>query len=224
MLAIWSWVPLPFLNPVFTSGSSQFTCCWRLAWRILSITLLACEMSSIVWWFEHSLALLFSGIGMKRELFQSCGHCWVFQICWHIECGTLTAASFRIWHSSAGILLTLLAPYLVMHPKAHVTSHSRMSGCGWMTTSSWLSRSLTPFLYSSSVYSCYIFLIFSASVRSLLFLPFIVPILAWNVPLVSPVFLKRSLVFPILLFSSISFNCSLKKEETLKRCTDVEPW
>ena len=33
----------------------------------------------------------------------------------------------------------------------------------------------------------------------------------WNVPLVSPVFLKRSLVFPILLFSSISLHCSLKK-------------
>ena len=43
-------------------------------------------MSAIVWWFEHSLALPFFGIGMKTDLFQSCGHCWVFQICWHIEC------------------------------------------------------------------------------------------------------------------------------------------
>ena len=34
---------------------------------------------------EHSLALSFFGIGMKTDLFQSCGHCWVFQICWHIE-------------------------------------------------------------------------------------------------------------------------------------------
>ena len=25
--------------------------------------------------FEHSLALLFFGIGMKTDLFQSCGHC-----------------------------------------------------------------------------------------------------------------------------------------------------
>ena len=37
-------------------------------------------------WTEHSLALPFFGIGMKIDLFQSCGHCWVFQICWHIEC------------------------------------------------------------------------------------------------------------------------------------------
>ena len=100
MLAIWSLVPLPFLKPAWISGSSQFTYCWSLAWRILSITLLACEMSAIVQWFEHSFALPFFGIRMKTDLFQSCGHCWVFQICWHIECSTFTASSFRIWNSS----------------------------------------------------------------------------------------------------------------------------
>ena len=59
--------------------------------------------------------------------------------------------------------------------------------------------------------SCHLFLISSASVRSILFLSFIVPIFAWNVPLLSPVFLKRSLIFPILLFSSVSLHCSLKR-------------
>ena len=49
-----------------------------LAWRILSITLLVCEMSAIVRRFEHSLALPFFGIGMKTDLFQSCGHCAEF--------------------------------------------------------------------------------------------------------------------------------------------------
>ena len=34
---------------------------------------------------------------------------------------------------------------------------------------------------------------------------------AWNVPLIAPILLKKSLVFPILLLSSISFHCSLKK-------------
>ena len=34
MLVIWSLVPLPFLNPAWTSGSSCFTYCWNLAWRI----------------------------------------------------------------------------------------------------------------------------------------------------------------------------------------------
>ena len=113
MLAIWSLVPLPFLKPAWTCLSSWFTYCWSLAWRILSITLLACaaaakslqscltlcdpidrspagstvpeilqartlewvaiafsvlvcEMSVIVQWFEHSLALPFLGIGMKN--------------------------------------------------------------------------------------------------------------------------------------------------------------
>ena len=47
----------------------------KLAWRILSITLLACEMSAIVQQFKHSLALPFFGIGMKTDLFQSCDHC-----------------------------------------------------------------------------------------------------------------------------------------------------
>ena len=66
------------------------------------------------------------------------------------------------------------------------------------------------FLYSS-VYSYHLFLIFSASVRSLPFLSFIVPIsYAW-VPLVSLIVLKRSLVFPILLFCSISLHWSLRK-------------
>ena len=42
MLAIWSLVPLLFLNPAWTSESSWSTYCWNLAWRLLSITLLAC--------------------------------------------------------------------------------------------------------------------------------------------------------------------------------------
>ena len=139
MLAIWSLVPLPFLKPAWTSGSSQFKYCWSLAWRILSITLLACEMSAIVWQFEHSLPLPFFGIGMKTDLFQSCGHCRVFQIYWHIECSTFTASSFRIWNSSTEIPSSPLALFVVMLPKAHLTSHSRMSGSRSVITPSWIS-------------------------------------------------------------------------------------
>ena len=46
MLAIWSLVLLPFLKPAWTSGSSRFTYCWSLAWRILSVTLLACAAAA----------------------------------------------------------------------------------------------------------------------------------------------------------------------------------
>ena len=95
--------------------------------------------------------------------------------------------------------------------KAHLTSHSRMSGSRWAITPLLLSESLRSFLYSSSVYSCHFFLISPALVRSLPFLSFIEPIFAWNVPFVSLIFLKRSLVFPILLFSSISLHWWLRK-------------
>ena len=93
MLAIWSLVPLPFLNPAWTSGSSLFTLLkpglenfehyFASVWD-------ECNFD-VVWTY---LALHFFGIGMKTDLFQSCGHCWVFQICWHIECSTFTASSF----------------------------------------------------------------------------------------------------------------------------------
>ena len=65
---------------------------------------------------------------MKTDLFQSCGHCWVFQIYWHIEYSTLTASSFRIWNSSAGIPSSPLALFIVMLPKAYLALHSMMSG------------------------------------------------------------------------------------------------
>ena len=148
---------------------------------------------------------------MKTDLFQSCGHCWVFQICWHNEYSTFTASYFRIWNSSTGIPSLPLALFVVMLPKAHLTSHSRMSGSRWGITPSWLSGSWRAFWYSSTVYYCHFFLISSASVRSIPFLSFIEPIFSWNIPLVFLIFLKTSLVFSILLFSSISLHWSLRK-------------
>ena len=120
MLAIWSLVPLVPLNPAWTSGSSLFMYSWSCAWRILSITLLACEMNAIcssmnVLW--HCLSL---GLEWKTDLFQSCDHCWVFQICWHIECSTFMA-SFRIWNNTIITPSPPLALFVVM---AHLISHS----------------------------------------------------------------------------------------------------
>ena len=87
-----------------------------------------------------------------------------------------------------------------MLPRVQLTLHSRMSGSRWVITPSRLSGSWRSFLYSCSVYSCYLLLISSASVRSILFLSFIVPVIAWNFPLVSLIFLKRSVVFPFCCF------------------------
>ena len=58
ILAIGSLVPLPFLNPTWTSGSSWYTYYWymypSLAWIILSIILLVCEMSATVQYFREA--------------------------------------------------------------------------------------------------------------------------------------------------------------------------
>ena len=120
-----------------------------------------------------------------------------------------TASSFRIWNNSTGIPSPPLALFVVRLPKAHLTSHSRLSGSRWVITPSWLSGSLRSFLYSS-VNSCHLFLISPASVQSIPFLSFRVPIFAWNIPLISLIFLKKSPVFPIPLFSSISLHGSLR--------------
>ena len=150
---------------------------------------------------------------MKTDLFQSCRHCWVFQIYWHIECSTFTASSSRIWNSSAAIPSRPLALFIVMLCKAHLTSHSRMSG----SRSHHLDHTIMIIWVVKIIFvqffcvSCHLFLISSAFVRCIPFLSFIEPIFAWNVPLVYPIFLKRSLVFPILLFSSISLHWLLRK-------------
>ena len=128
---------------------------------------------------------------MKTDLFQSCIHCWVFQICWPTEWSTFTASSFRIWNSSTGIPSHPLALFVVMLSKTHLPSHSKMSGSRWVISPSWLSGSWRSFLYSSSVYLYHLFLISSASVRSIPFVSFIEPIFAWNVPLVSLIFLEE---------------------------------
>ena len=86
------------------------------------------ECNCAVVWAFFGIAFLWNW-RVKTDLFQSCGHCWVFQICWHVECSTFAASSFRIWNSSS----LPLALFVVMLPKAHLTSHSRMSGSRWVT-------------------------------------------------------------------------------------------
>ena len=50
-------------GPTWTSGSSRFTYCWSLAWRMLIITLLACEMNTTV----HSLSILWHCLSLGLE-------------------------------------------------------------------------------------------------------------------------------------------------------------
>ena len=82
------------------SGSSAFYKSTLNLWKFLVHVLLKLHLEN----FEHYFASvwdkwncvvlwLFFGIaflwdGMKTDLFQPCGHCWIFQICWSIECST----------------------------------------------------------------------------------------------------------------------------------------
>ena len=165
------------------SGSSAFSKSSLYIWKfsvhmlkpclsVYSITWLACGMSTTMPYFQHSFSLSFIGIGRETDLFQSWSHGWVFQICWHIECSTLTVPSFRIWNSITGVPLSPLALFIVMLPKAHLTLYSRMSDSRWP---SWLSGSWRSFLYSSSVHSFQLFWISSAFVSSYHFCPLLNP-------------------------------------------------
>ena len=98
-LNIWKFMVTELLNPGLENFEHYFASVWD-----------ECNCAKV----EHALALPFFGVGMKTELFQYCGHCWVFHICWHVECSTFTTSSFRIWNSSTEILSPPLALFIVM--------------------------------------------------------------------------------------------------------------
>ena len=91
---------------------------------------------------------------MKTDLFQSCGHCWVFQNCWHIECSTFTASSFRIWNSSAGIPSPPLVLFNFQHMCQIVYFHNGVGASPlppWYSTSSFIkARSVFYTVYTAS--------------------------------------------------------------------------
>ena len=87
-LNIWKFSVHVLLKPGLEKFEHYFASVWN-------------EYSCVVIWTFFDSAFLWDWI--ETDLFQYCGHCWVFQICWHIECNTLTASSFRIWNCSIGI-------------------------------------------------------------------------------------------------------------------------
>ena len=151
------------------SGSSAFSKSSLNIWKFMVHVLLKPGLEDFEHYFanlwdeckcsvvQNPLAMPFFVTGMKTDLFQFWGHWWVFQICWHVECNTLTASTFRIWNSSTGIPSPPRPLFMVMLPDAHLTSHSRMSGSQWVITPSWLSGSWCSFLCSSYVCSWHLF-------------------------------------------------------------------
>ena len=147
------------------SDSSAFSTSILDMWKFLVHILLKLGLENFEHYFgsvwdEYNCAVVWTVFGIallwdwnENWPFQSCGHWWILQIWWHNEYSTFTTSSFRIWNSSAGILSPTPALLVVMFPKPHLASHSRISGSRWVITPSWLSGSLRSFLYSS-VYSC----------------------------------------------------------------------
>ena len=169
------------------SGSSALSKPSLYIWKFSVYALLKSGMDN----FEHYFANMwndrncavvwtFFGIALLWDWnenwpFQSCVHCWVFQICWNIEWSTFTALSFRIWNSLAWLPSPPLALFIVMLLEAHLTLHSKMSDSRWVITPSWLSESLRSFLYSSSVYSCHLFLYLLLLLGPYCFCPLLCP-------------------------------------------------
>ena len=166
MLAIWSLVPLPFLKPAWTFGSS-----WSLtveAWFGEFLALLCYHVG----WVQlcSSLNILWPCLSLRLEWKRTFPVLWPllsFQICWHVECSTFTPSSFRIWNSSAK---TPSPPLALLHIAGCLALGEWSHHCGYLGHEDLL-------VYISSVYSCHLFLLSSASVRSIPFLSFIVPIL-----------------------------------------------
>ena len=78
-LNIWEFLVHVLLKPCLENFEHYFASMWN-----------ECNFA-IVWTF-FGIALIW--IEVKTDLFQFCGHCRVFQICWHIECSTFTESSF----------------------------------------------------------------------------------------------------------------------------------
>ena len=70
-LDVWKFLVCIMLKSIIQDFKHDLT---RVQWEMSAIV--QWEMSAIAQWLDHSLVLPFLGIGMRIDLFQSCGHCW----------------------------------------------------------------------------------------------------------------------------------------------------
>ena len=130
--------PMNVDNLISASLASSKPCLY--IWKFLVHVLLKSSLKDFEhnlarMWKKHNCTVVWAFFGVvflsdwnENGLFQCCGLGWVFQICWNIECSALAETSFRIWNSSTEIPSPPLGFFIVVLPKAHLTSRSRMSG------------------------------------------------------------------------------------------------
>ena len=85
------------------SGSSAFSKSSLDVWNFLVYVLLKPRLENFEHYFagvwdECNCAVVWALFGIaflwdwnENWPFRSCGHCWIFQICWHIECSTFNS-------------------------------------------------------------------------------------------------------------------------------------
>ena len=129
----------------FISGSFAFSKPSLYIWKFLVYILLKPSLKD----FEHNLTSMWNEHNHKVvETFFGIALLWnwnknlPFPVLWPLLSfpdfltywvQVINSISFRLLNSSAGILSPPLTLFIVMLPKAHLTSPSRMSGCRWMT-------------------------------------------------------------------------------------------
>ena len=128
--------PMDFGNLI--SGSSAFFKSSLNIWKFSIHALLKPGLENFQhyfasMWDEYSCVVVwaFFGIAFLWDWNEN----WPFPVpwplvsfpnCWHVECNTFTASSFKIWNSSTGIPSPLLALFVVMFSKA---SWLHIPGC-----------------------------------------------------------------------------------------------
>ena len=145
MVAILSLVPLPFLNPAWTSASSWFQVLLKPSLKDFEHNLASMwnECNCMVVWIFLFIALLWQW--NEKLTFSSPVTTAEFSNLLIYWVHSLTTPSFRIRNSSTGILSYSLALFVVILPKAHLTSLSKMTDSWWVITPSWLSGSWRSF-------------------------------------------------------------------------------
>ena len=110
-----------FFNDVgnLISGSFAFSKSSLNIWKFSVHVQLKPRLENFEHYFASNCEVVWAFFGIaflwdwnENCLSQSCSHCRVFQICWHIECRTWIVSSFRIWNNSAGIPSPLLALFM----------------------------------------------------------------------------------------------------------------
>ena len=124
-LNIWKFMVHILLKPGLENFEHYFTSLWH-------------ECSCVVVWAFFGIALLWDW-----------NENWLFPVLWPLLSFPNVLAYWvqpfhstiiKIWNSSTGIPSLSLALFSVMLPKAHLTSHSRMSCSRWVITLLWLSK------------------------------------------------------------------------------------